>query len=229
MKIKYGSLIADGSGTIGGVTFSRNGSGAYVRTYVKPINPSTVAQQIIRNRMAGLVVAWRGLSDSVRLGFNTISKNYPQTNKMGQVFFLTGQQLFTKYSSNRLAFGSVALAAPPRNSTEPVISITGVAFSSASAVISIDVAAVPASAETIIRATNGISPGRSNAFRSQFKQIGEANVAATNAFDIKTAYEAVYGSLSALVGQKIFVELLTCDIISGQVVGKSKAVAVVAA
>jgi len=229
MKIKYGSLIADGSGTIGGVTFSRNGSGAYVRTYVKPINPSTVAQQIIRNRMAGLVVAWRGLSDPVRLGFNSISKNFPQTNKMGEVFFLTGQQLFTKFSSNKLAFGESALAGPVKNSTEPVITITAVAIASASAVITIDVAAVPATAETIIRATNGLSAGRSNAFRSQYKQIGEALVAATNDFDIKASYEAVFGSISAMVGQKIFVEVLTCDKASGQVVGKSKAVAVVAA
>jgi len=118
MKIKFSAIVSDARGKIGGNVFSRNKAGAYVRTFVKPTNPNSAAQQIIRNRIQGLVTGWRALSDAVRLGWNQTTHNFPQSNKLGETFYLTGQQLFTKFNSNRLAFGEAAATTPPLNSSE---------------------------------------------------------------------------------------------------------------
>ena len=227
--IKLGAAVAAASGKLGGGVFSRNRAGNYMRTYVKPINPQSDAQQIIRNRLTGLIQSWRGLTDAQRLAWNAITGNFTSKNKVGDVIFLTGQQLFNKFNSNLLAADESIVTTPPLNSDEPAITITEVVAASAELTITIDVAAVPVTATTIIRATDGLSAGRSNSYKSDFKQISAGPVFADNDYDAKTDYEAVFGLLSGKTGQKVFVEVVTMDIASGQVVGRSKMSDIIAA
>jgi len=42
--IKFSAIVSDARGKIGGNVFSRNKGGSYIRSYVKPINPSTPKQ-----------------------------------------------------------------------------------------------------------------------------------------------------------------------------------------
>lgn len=227
-KIKFSVAISDARGKVGGNVFSRNKAGAYLRTFVKPTNPSTPAQQVIRNRVQSLVTSWRALTDPIRLAWNNAAQNFPQTNKMGETFYLTGQQLFTKFNSNLLAGGEAVSSAAPMNSTQSVIAITDLTVSTGVFDVTIDVATIPATTFVTARATDGISAGRSNAFRSQYRQVGEAPTAAANVIDLATDFEAVFGAISGKVGQKVFVEILTVDIVSGQIVGKSKISTIIA-
>jgi len=59
-----GSLLGELSGKMGGLVFSRNGSGAYVRQYVKPVNPNSVAQQEARTIFTNSASAYHALTDS---------------------------------------------------------------------------------------------------------------------------------------------------------------------
>ena len=42
-KIKFGMMMTDASGKLGGQVFSKNRGGSYVRTKVTPTNPQTAA------------------------------------------------------------------------------------------------------------------------------------------------------------------------------------------
>jgi len=46
MKIKFGSIVVNGSGKLGGHVYSSNRGGNYVRTLATPSNPQTPAQQL---------------------------------------------------------------------------------------------------------------------------------------------------------------------------------------
>jgi len=227
--IKYGAALAAASGKIGGMVFSRNKAGSYIRTYVKPINPGSVAQQTIRNRLTGLIQAWRGLTDAQRRAWNASTGNFTSKNRIGDVIFLTGQQLFNKFSSNLLAAGESIVLTPPLNSDESAVTIESLVVSSSELTISIDVAVVPVTAAVIVRATDGLSAGRSNSYKSDFKQISANPTFATNDYDAKAVYESIFGLLSGKAGQKVFLEIVTIDIASGQSVGSSKISAIISA
>jgi hypothetical protein len=47
-KIKFGMMMTDARGKLGGHVFSKNRSGAYVRTKVTPVNGQTTAQTGVR-------------------------------------------------------------------------------------------------------------------------------------------------------------------------------------
>jgi hypothetical protein len=220
--IKLGGMLAAARGKMGGLVFSRNGGGDMIRRYVKPVNPNSVSQQAIRNRLTGLIQAWRGLTDAQRLAWNSVKNNFTSKNKVGDVIYLSGQQLFTKFNSNLLAAGEAIVSTPPLNSNEAAITLVSVAASSSAMTLTIDVAAVPVTAAVIVRATDGVSPGITNAGRSKFKQIAANPTFATSTFNAKTAFESVFGLLSGKAGQKVFVEVITIDIASGQVVGASQ-------
>lgn len=57
MKIKWGMMMTDGRGKLGGQVASKNRAGAYVRTKVTPVNPRTTQQQAIRTLFGSIASA----------------------------------------------------------------------------------------------------------------------------------------------------------------------------
>lgn len=97
MLIKLGGIIADARGSIGGITLSRNSSGAYARIRVTPINPKTVLQSAIRAIVAAVTVRWLGtLTQLQRDAWKVFASNVPAKNKLGETIHLSGFNQFTK-------------------------------------------------------------------------------------------------------------------------------------
>jgi len=70
-----GSLIGELSGKLGGYVFSRNGSGAYIRQYVKPINPNSVAQAAARQLFTNAASSYHALVDFQKANWSDFAKN----------------------------------------------------------------------------------------------------------------------------------------------------------
>jgi hypothetical protein len=104
--IKTGQVIVDIRGSIGGVTFSRNGSGAFVRNKVQPIDPNTPGQGRSRARFGTLSSSWRALTPAQRDSWIAAAPNYPYQNPVGDTIFLTGSQLFQSVNSVYIFPGS---------------------------------------------------------------------------------------------------------------------------
>ena len=83
MKLKFGALVVDGSGKIGGQVVSSNRGGKYLRTKVTPSNPSTVAQQNARALLSSLSTQWADLTEAQRLSFNSAVSNFATTDIFG--------------------------------------------------------------------------------------------------------------------------------------------------
>lgn len=112
MKLRFGNGVADGRGSIGGTTFSRNRYGSYARTRIVPVNPSTDRQRASRSAFRSAALAWKALTDAQRQSWVTYANNTPIIDRLGASVPLAPMQAFMKvyttvanYNSTLAAFG----------------------------------------------------------------------------------------------------------------------------
>jgi len=215
MKMKFGAIVTDGRGKIGGHVASKNRAGAYLRTKVTPVNPSTSFQQAVRNRLSGLSQAWRDLTDAQRATWNSAVEGFSRTDIFGDIKNPTGFNLYVRLNANLEVVGEAAIDEAPQPSEVAnvtagvaVVNLTGdvgtIAFTPT----------VPAGMAVVVRATPGQSPGKSFV-KSEFRIITTLAAAATSPADIFAAYEAKFGT--PVEGTRIFFQLTTVNITTGQV------------
>lgn len=101
MLVRY-SVLADASGSFGGLVASYNRAGQYLRTRVRPTNPSTPAQVAIRTIFTNLAVAWSQITEDQREAWRTYAANVPTTNAFGDPLHLTGHTMFVRSNAARL-------------------------------------------------------------------------------------------------------------------------------
>ena len=99
-KIKFGMMMTDASGKLGGQVFSKNRGGSYVRTKVTPINPQSVAQSAIRNVFAAISQGWSALTDAQRQSWNAAVDSYGKTDVFGDIRNPSGKNLFQRLNQN---------------------------------------------------------------------------------------------------------------------------------
>lgn len=104
MRVRY-SVLADASGSFGGLVASHNRAGQYLRTRVRPTNPSSPAQVQVRTIFANLATAWATLTDAQRDAWATYAINVPITGVFGEPLVLTGHQMFIRSNAVRLQVG----------------------------------------------------------------------------------------------------------------------------
>lgn len=105
--MKFTGVIASTvSGSIGGVTGSRNRGGQYLRRRSIPTNPNSALQAERRASMSNAVAAWTAvLTDSQRSAWNVWAANVPFVDSLGQTFYLTGQQAYIRSALRRSPSG----------------------------------------------------------------------------------------------------------------------------
>lgn len=228
MKTKFGAIIVDGRGKIGGHVASKNRAGSYLRTKVTPVNPQTSSQLAVRNRFTGLSQAWRGLSQVQRDAWNAAVGDYQTTDIFGDLKNPTGFNLYQRLNNNLLNIGEAAITSPPLPEAVQAVVLTSIA--AASAVPALTATYAPAiDANTLVKvfATSPQSPGKSFV-KSEYRQIDVIATADASPFDILAEYVAKFGSVGA-EGQKIFMKFVPVNLNTGQAGTASQASAIVAA
>lgn len=96
-------VYSQASGSIAGITYSRNRGGMYARARAIPTDPASAFQLANRNNMTDLVDAWIGIvSPAQRAAWKTYGDNVAMTNRLGETVFLTGQQHYVRSNLPRL-------------------------------------------------------------------------------------------------------------------------------
>jgi hypothetical protein len=130
------SPLGDFRGKVGGVVGSRNKSGSYVRTRVKPTNPKSPAQTQARANLRSAAMGWKTLTQVIRqnweifakAGFNSLKKVNRGQYSGNQVF--TALQASMSGANNVYNLASLAVfASTPvvASLTKTPISVTNVA------------------------------------------------------------------------------------------------------
>lgn len=103
------------SGSTGGITYSRNRFGAYMRSRSVPVNPNTDRQVNVRNQVRACSIAWENvLTQTQRDEWETYAANVVWQNKLGQSVLLTGLNHFIRSNVPRLQVGMARVDDGPK-------------------------------------------------------------------------------------------------------------------
>lgn len=215
MKMKWGALVTDGRGKIGGQVASKNRAGAYLRNKVTPVNPSTTFQQTVRNRLAAFSQAWRDLTQAQRDAWNAAVGDYSRTDIFGDLRNPTGFNLYQRLNNNLQQIGVAALSLPPlpQEVAQVVLSAVTYDVGVGNELDLVFTPTIPAGHTVLLWGTPGVSPGK-NFVKSEYRLFGTLAAAATSPQDVRTAYEAKFGAQP--VGTKVFIMMEVVNNTSGQ-------------
>lgn len=215
MKMKFGALVVDGRGKIGGHVASKNRAGAYLRTKVTPVNPQTSAQTLVRSRLAGLSSGWRALTQEQRNSWNGAVENFSKTDIFGDVKNPSGVNLYQRLNNELLSIGVAPIDVAPLPEEVPTVVLqeSSVLVGALGTITLLLSGAVPEGVSAKIFATPGMSPGI-NFVKSEFRQIGVEAAAATSPLDVTEDYEAKFGP--AVAGLKYFFKIVFVNTTTGQ-------------
>ena len=199
-KIKFGALMVDARGKIGGTVFSKNRSGAYIRNKVTPSNPQTESQMAARSALSGFASGFRGLTLAQIDAWNAAVNDYQSTNVFGDTVKKTGLNLFVGLNSIRTLLGLSQLNDPPAPVEVPFTTVT--VSDDDAAALDLDLDAIPVGNTYIVEATQPVSPGRNN-INNLFRVIG--TIAGTGAAITGSSQAANYAAKfgAPAVGQKV--------------------------
>jgi hypothetical protein len=99
-KIKFGMMMTDARGKLGGQVFSKNRGGAFVRTKSTPTNPQTTFQMSVRGIFSEISTKWSTLTEAQRLSYNGFVADYATTDIFGDLRNPSGKNLFQKLNQN---------------------------------------------------------------------------------------------------------------------------------
>lgn len=122
-KIKFGMMMTDARGKLGGQVFSKNRAGAYVRTKVTPVNPRTAAQQLSRFILGSLSASWSGLTEQQRRAWNAAVDDWQRTDIFGDLRKPTGKNLFTSLNKELIQSSQSQILLPPDKVVIPDVGI----------------------------------------------------------------------------------------------------------
>lgn len=119
MKFKS-ALVTQASGSVGGITFSRNRYGMYTRAKGLPVNPNSEFQQAVRQIFSGLSSAWNGvLTSNQRSGWEDYASNMVWSDSLGEPIKLSGQSVYAQLNTPRLQAGLARVDTAPEIFTQP--------------------------------------------------------------------------------------------------------------
>lgn len=187
------------SGSVAGVTSSRNRFGQYRRTRAIPVNPSSDRQGVVRANFGDLSQQWRDLTDAQRAGWETLALSLVRTDSLGQSYALDGQQAFISVNMANLDAGNAVVTAAPG-----MIAPTGlltVTITTTGGTLSVAYTATPlgTGVKLFSYASPMRSPGRQ--YESDLRLIAVSAAAAASPANLLAAYTARFGA--PVVGQKI--------------------------
>lgn len=212
MKIKWGMMMTDGRGKLGGQVASKNRAGAYVRTKVTPVNAKSTAQMGVRSNFATVSAMWRGLTDANRASWNEAVNKWQKTDVFGDLKTPSGYNLFMRLCTPlQNAFNDVIIGSYAPSPVEmPALSdvtaeyVTGTNTLSLDTTVSNDV-----DLEFYVYnvyATAPQSNGKSFV-KNDFRLLGWVEADASTR-DITDLYEAKFGEIPANANIHIRVQAL---------------------
>lgn len=171
-KIKWGAIVVDGRGKLGGHVFTKTRSGATMRTKVTPVNPQSQAQAAARSRLGGNSMAWRTLTEAQREAWNSLASESGKTNIFGDQYFPTGKNLFTSVNNNLLMIEKASLVTPVKPEALPFIVEMNatVTVATTSILLNIGSEGNVSKCTLVVEATAGFSVGKYN-FDGSYRKI----------------------------------------------------------
>jgi hypothetical protein len=191
-KIKFGMMMTDARGKLGGQVFSKNKGGAYVRTKVTPTNPQTTAQSTVRALFGVISQGWSALTSTARTSWRTAVDSWKTTDVFGDLLAPTGKELYQRLNNQAQTVGYSAIATPPIKVVLPDDIVTAIAIDTTASTLTMTGNSTSASIRISIFGTAPLSQGTKfvkNRLRQIIAPVGNAD----SPSDDYSAYVAKFG------------------------------------
>lgn len=205
--------IGEIRGSAGSTTYSKNHSGNYFKQKIMPIIQYTADQLTARAFITTFSKLWKSLTESARNGFDNLASQLIKSNRLGQSYTLTGEQLYIQLNSNLSAIGQPAITTAPNpiNNTVPTQLVVGCTADSTPGSEDLTVTfglPIGAGQSMLIYASKPVSQGIKRA--PSMKIVKVATASFTTNTSIKNEYIAKIGALPQ-TGEKVFISFKMID------------------
>ncbi len=114
-KIKFGATVVGARGTLGGITFSANKSGPYIKQWARSSTPRSTIQQVQRSTWSTSAREWSAMTNAERTAWETFASTTapPEVDAFGDDYRISGFAWFTRSTSFRNQAGFTPLIAAP--------------------------------------------------------------------------------------------------------------------
>lgn len=211
--VKFGGGVAEMRGKQGGVIYSRNAAGAYIKTKVTPVNPQTSYQQAVRAMLQGISQSWKTLTEAQKDGWDTLGAQVTRINVFGDSLPYTGYALFMRLNLNLEQIEQATIVNAPTVPSIDTLVLGAISFDAGpDAMTVLFTPSQAAKATSIITYTTGnIVTGRR--FVKNLRRLIQFDSESTGTLDIQSSWEDRFGAL--IVGARVFVALKLVDEASG--------------
>jgi len=206
-KVKLGATLADARNAAGGIVYSKNQFGAYVRQKVSPVQPRGVYQQLARAQTQHLATYWANtLTALQRAAWIALAEANPVIDVFGDSQILTGLQYFVRVNRNRMKAELVQIDdAPADQVVSAPLTLTLTADVSDNKIgIAFTPTPPPAGHHVVMWLTPQLTQGKAFA-QSYLKLIQISAAAAPSPIDVTTKWRDRYGTFVA--GPKLICEM----------------------
>ena len=196
-------------GSSEGTTYSRGTYGAYIRTKVTPVNPSTPAQAGVRSNFGATAQAWRSLTEAQRFSWIQAAANFATTNIFGTSFTYTGFNLYVKVNRWLFTIGQAAVSTPPVPTAVTNSQLSALVSNITGGTVEATYSPTVAAAHTVIvYGTAPMSAGK-KFVKSEYRKFAVLPAATASPQNHFTDYTALFGAITGKAGMKIFVKYLS--------------------
>jgi hypothetical protein len=217
-KIKFGNIVADARGKLGGVVYSRNRGGAYVRSKVTPVNPQSPYQLAVRARLADLSGRWHAdLTEAIRLQWEAFATAHPRVDVFGEQRVLSGLAMYQALNGIALGGGGARMDGPPVDLDVVALTAMTAELDTSTPLLNITFAGTPLGAgiKLYVWATPAISSTRTF-WKPQLRFLGVSAAAQASPFDAMAMWNARFGS-TPNPDEAVGLLVATVDVLKGAV------------
>jgi len=213
--MRPGALAGQLSGRVGGIVFSRNRGGDYVRNGPSPTNPKTAYQVAVRNALALASTRWNDMSADARASWKGWAQNNPVQNRIGETIRLQGNAAFVELNSRLAYLGTAVVDTPPAVSAPAPLLTLAATFDIGAGDFQLTYTATPLAAGMKLWVLGCLvtSAGISNV-NNRLRHFYTSAAAAESPAAIETAFSARFGA--PVVGQYVFIRAGVLDGTNGQ-------------
>lgn len=118
--IKFGPVISDARGSVGGTVFSRNAAGAIMKQRTTPTYPASQKQQERASLLSTIIEDWQGtLTTPERNAWNALAQITSLPNKLGEQFTPSGLNLYVRSNCMLDLTAQAHVVVPPVSAVGP--------------------------------------------------------------------------------------------------------------
>jgi hypothetical protein len=197
----------------GSDVFSKNHYGNFFRKLVKPKNPKSSAQTLVRASLKNIAVSWKGLTQVKILGWNNLALQFTRSGRLGGKHHLTGEAQYISNNRNLAAVGSTLITTPPSAALNAVPGLPSLSFAVATGVVTATWSETIAATQKVILRSSGIVSG-GKTFNSKYKSFLTLVSADTSPKTITTDWTTVFGT-APVAGDVVFFEARMVETVGG--------------